>query len=69
MPAEDEDQLALVPQLLDSLSERSRDVIVRRFYDQMTLIEVGDLYNLSRERVRQIEKQAIKFMASQLGVT
>ena len=69
MPAEDEDQLALVPQLLDSLSERSRDVIFRRFYDQMTLIEVGDLYNLSRERVRQIEKQAIKFMASQLGVT
>jgi len=46
------------------LPERERKVLEMRFglnnLKQMTLEEVGKYYNVSRERIRQIEKKAIK---------
>lgn len=44
---------------ISELPKRSADIILRRFYDNKTLEEIGIDYRLSRERVRQIEVQAI----------
>lgn len=50
--------------LLSLLNEREREVVTRRFglfgANKETLREVGDTYNISRERVRQIEERALR---------
>lgn len=47
-------------------TERERDIIRRRFglggYEAMTLEEIGELYCLTCERIRQIEAKALKKM-------
>lgn len=49
---------------LNFIDERERRVIELRFgltgKEPMTLKEIGDIMNLSRERIRQIETQALK---------
>ncbi|WP_272581800.1 RNA polymerase sigma factor RpoH [Providencia sp. PROV269] len=48
---------------LDSLDERSQDIIRARWLDddnKTTLQELADKYGVSAERVRQLEKNAIK---------
>lgn len=49
--------------LLSTLPEREADVI-RYFYGigcpQLTLEEIGEKFNLTRERVRQIKEKAIR---------
>ena len=51
-------------EVLHTLPERERKVLEMRFglnnLKQMTLEEVGKYYNVSRERIRQIEAKAIK---------
>ncbi len=51
---------------LDQLPEKSRDVVCRRFglrgHDPATLEEVGAEIGLTRERVRQIQVEALKEM-------
>lgn len=48
---------------LQNLTPREREVISRRFglegYDEHTLGEVGELFGLTRERIRQIQLKAI----------
>lgn len=50
--------------LLDSLTEKERYVISRRFgldgYNCSTLEEIGNDLSVTRERIRQVEKNAIK---------
>ena len=57
------EQLAQLRSTFDSLSERHQHVIAQRFGlddDRFrTLSEVGEGLNLSRERVRQIEREAL----------
>ncbi len=60
--------------LVGSLDTRMRDVICRRFglleYEPHTLEEIGHVYNVSRERIRQIEREALqklKVAAKRLG--
>jgi len=57
-----------VEKILHCLDKRSADVIRCRFglgdKSPMTLKEVGDRYQLSRERVRQIENRAIALLKS-----
>ncbi|MCX8144165.1 MAG: sigma-70 family RNA polymerase sigma factor [Bacteroidia bacterium] len=53
-----------VERALDTLTERERDVL-RLFYGigvphPLTLEEIGDKFNLTRERVRQIKEKAIR---------
>ena len=52
-----------VENALSNLEERAAEVIRSRFglgdTGNLTLKEIGDRYNMSRERVRQIEKRAI----------
>ncbi|OHA88002.1 MAG: hypothetical protein A2653_02790 [Candidatus Zambryskibacteria bacterium RIFCSPHIGHO2_01_FULL_43_25] len=54
----------VVRHLLDSLSDRARDVITRRYgldekAERMTLESIGKKYGITRERVRQIENHAL----------
>lgn len=53
-----------VKRLLTSLSPRALDVIVKRYglgdnVERMTLESIGSVYNITRERVRQIENFAL----------
>ena len=45
---------------LDFLTERERRVISYRFYDRMTLDEVGQVFNVGKERIRQVEAKALR---------
>jgi RNA polymerase sigma-32 factor len=47
---------------LDKLDERSRDIIKSRWLNDKkdTLHELADRYNVSAERIRQLEKNAMK---------
>lgn len=59
---------ARLPAALTALSRQERRVIRGRFVDDLTLKAIGDLLGLSRERVRQIEGEAlIKLRASVKG--
>ncbi len=52
-----------VRRLLSTLSDREREIIELRFGLEgqvpMSLKEIGELYNLTKERIRQIEKRAL----------
>ena len=53
----------LVRSHLNRLNEREKDIICRRFgigCDEQTLEEIGQLYDLTRERIRQIESKALE---------
>lgn len=53
-----------IEKALTTLTEREADVIRQRFglsgKKPLSLQEIGDRYNLSKERIRQIEKKALK---------
>ncbi len=50
--------------ILDTLTESEREILKMRFgldsYEPMSLQQIGDKFNLSKERIRQIEKKAIR---------
>jgi RNA polymerase primary sigma factor len=54
----------LINEALEHLDPRERDVILRRFgiglESDMTLEEIGQIYGVTRERIRQIEAKSIK---------
>ena len=58
------DIVRLVNDELDQLPDREADVIRRRygigFDDEMTLEEVGQIYGVTRERIRQIEAKGFR---------
>lgn len=58
----EQDQGLLVA--MHNLDERSRDIITRRWLNEEkpTLHDLADEYGISAERIRQIEKQAMKKM-------
>ena len=60
-----------VGEALDDLSERERFIVRHRIMadDPMTLQELGDTFAISRERVRQIEGEALRKMKDRLAGT
>lgn len=59
-----EDLKCEIDKVLDTLSEKEADVIRYRFglngLSPKSLKEIGEIYSLTKERIRQIEKKAIK---------
>jgi len=53
-----------INEALNQLSDKEKDIIEHRFglnnKYQMSLKEIGEIYNLTKERIRQIEKRAIQ---------
>lgn len=53
-----------IDEILSTLSEKEANVLRYRFglngQESMSLKEVGDVFNLTKERIRQIEKKAIR---------
>lgn len=53
-----------INEALSQLTEREMDIIERRFglnnKNQMSLKEIGEIYNLTKERIRQIEKKTLQ---------
>jgi RNA polymerase primary sigma factor len=59
-------------EILDELSERERDIIKMRFgieTDEKTLAEIGEILDITRERVRQIQVKAMKHIQKRLTKT
>ena len=52
----------LVRRAVDSLDEMSSRVIRMRFFEGLTLDEIGRHFCISRERVRQIESRALRML-------
>lgn len=56
--------IEIVNVLFKELQEREKDILSRRFAlkdkDYQTLEEIGNLHNLTRERIRQIERSSLK---------
>jgi RNA polymerase sigma-32 factor len=54
---------------LSGLDDRSRDIVASRWLteDKSTLQELADKYNVSAERIRQLEKNAMKKLKNVLA--
>ena len=64
------DVARLIEEVLDSITPKQRKVLCLRFgigmTQEYTLEEVGLVFNLSRERIRQLEGKAIRYMKNPL---
>ncbi|MEL3907334.1 MAG: RNA polymerase sigma factor RpoD/SigA [Treponema sp.] len=64
----DMDMRENVDMLLGTLTEREAEILRYRFglngYEQLSLKEVGKRFNLTKERIRQIEKKALERLQS-----
>ena len=75
LPPEDEVEQAelqtksnnVLQKALCTLDEREKKIIEERFLNEKTLTEVGLLFGITKERVRQIEKRALKKLRVQMG--
>ncbi len=66
---EDEALRDEVGEALEDLSERERFIVRHRIMadDPMTLQELGDQFDISRERIRQIESEALRKLKDKLA--
>ena len=53
-PILDNEEREIVEGFLDSLSDREKEIVTMRFFDSLTLNEIGLRLHISTERVRQI---------------
>lgn len=60
----DESLKNVLDDVLDTLTESEKQIIRMRYglngFEQMSLQQIGDKFHLSKERIRQIEKKAIR---------
>lgn len=49
-----------VEYVLETLPEKEKNVLMYRFKENLTLNEVGEIYNVSRNRIMQIEAKALR---------
>ena len=46
----------------EKLTEREQKILRMRYCDEMTLVEIGQYFGVTRERIRQIEAKAMRKM-------
>jgi RNA polymerase sigma factor (sigma-70 family) len=63
---EDIENREVVDKLLLGLTDMQLTIIRGRFYEEKTLLQIGEEVGLTRERVRQIEKGALAFLRKRL---
>lgn len=51
---------------LGRLPERTREVVIERFFRGLTLQSVADMIGVTKERVRQIEQSGLRLLAVEL---
>ena len=56
----DDDHIAGLKAALETLTEREQQILKYRFEDCMTYEDVGKVFNVTRERIRQIEAKALR---------
>jgi RNA polymerase sigma-32 factor len=63
------DQESLLHSAIAELDERSREILIKRWLSEpkSTLQELADRYQVSAERIRQLEKNAMKKLKTALG--
>lgn len=65
------DQKRMLLELMDSLIDREKDVLFYRFGfnegEPKTLEEIGQIYKVTRERIRQIESKALKKLKEKIS--
>lgn len=54
------EQVLELDKVLGTLSDREKQVIIWRLFDDLTFRECAEKFNLSRERIRQIESKALR---------
>lgn len=50
----------LIQNTLNTLNDKEKDIIIKRIGELLTLEEIGKIYGVTRERIRQIESKAIR---------
>lgn len=64
------DEQGVIRNFLNTLKEKERDILERRFglngHHPQTLEDVGKYHQVTRERIRQIERQALKKMRTRM---
>jgi len=65
----EEDSTRRLQLALKELDDRSRDILQRRWLtdDKATLHDLADVYGVSAERIRQLEKNAMKKLRQKMG--
>lgn len=63
------DIYAVISLALKELPQREQEIIEKRFNQGLTLDEVGAQYNLTRERIRQLQNAAIEKLQKKLQLT
>ncbi|HSP31004.1 MAG TPA: sigma-70 family RNA polymerase sigma factor, partial [Halomonas sp.] len=65
----EEDSTRRLQLALEGLDERSRDILQRRWLadSKETLHDLADVYGVSAERIRQLEKNAMKKLRLKMG--
>lgn len=60
---------AIVAEALGQMKDiRDRTIVERRFFHENTLEEIGNDFNLTRERVRQLEARALAFLRDRTDI-
>ena len=49
----------------EKLTEKEQKILRMRYCDGMTLVEIGQHFGVTRERIRQIEAKALRKMKGQ----
>jgi hypothetical protein len=66
-PGQDEELLDRLETAVEGLEDRQRIIIEHRFIHNRTLESVGAMIGITRERVRQVQRQALQKLAYELS--
>ena len=58
-----------IKKVLQHLSHREREIIIGRYFCNISLEGMGKIFGVSRERIRQIENRALRKMQSLVSCT